>query len=450
MTQSSRTAAVAGPPQGWNSFDSYGLFLDEGTALAGLDWFAEHLAPHGYEFFVIDGGWYNEYDLVPGTLTPTSPRSVDQHLDGNGRYLPSKTYFPGGIAPLAERAHELGLKLGLHLMRGVPRRAVDARLPVAGSTQTIDAIADVHDTCRWSADNYGVDMTRQGAQEYYDSWIALIASWGVDLIKADDITAHPAEIEAVATAIERCGRPIRLSLSPGGDTDMRHLAAYRRADMLRVTPDIWDRRSDLDRAFHGWYAWQHLDGGPWLDLDMLCLGRLRVRTPNIGDPANDPFMAAWAGLGRERDTRLTPAQQRTMVTMRALASSPLFFGGDPLQCDEDTLALITDGDMLRCNQEGRTGRLRYADDSVEVWVSPHRTNDRTGWFGVFNRTDKLARAVVPAAVLNPDDQPMSLRSVWDGAQLPPLGYQLDVELEPDDVMFIRYDVPSSSTESRRS
>ena len=43
----------ATPPMGWNSWDSYGLKLNERTALANMDAFAQKLKPFGYEYFVL-------------------------------------------------------------------------------------------------------------------------------------------------------------------------------------------------------------------------------------------------------------------------------------------------------------------------------------------------------------------------------------------------------------
>ena len=68
-------------------------------------------------------------------------------------------------------------------MRGIPREAVKKNLPVKGTKFFARDIADTNDTCNWSSLNYGVDMDKPGAQEYYNSVVELVASWGVDFIK---------------------------------------------------------------------------------------------------------------------------------------------------------------------------------------------------------------------------------------------------------------------------
>ena len=91
------------PPMGWNSFDSYGVYLHEKAAIANLEAMAEHLKPYGYEYFVIDNGWFGEYALKPGTLYPREKHASDVRLNEYGHVMPSKAYFPGGLTPIAER-----------------------------------------------------------------------------------------------------------------------------------------------------------------------------------------------------------------------------------------------------------------------------------------------------------------------------------------------------------
>ena len=188
------------PPMGWNSFDSYGVYLHEEAAMANLEVMAEKLKPHGYEYFVLDNGWFGEYALQPGTMFAAEKHAHDVRLDENGYFLPSKCYFPGGFEPIVDRCHELGLKFGVHLMRGIPRKAVELNLPIEGTPYRAADIADTDpaENCKWCRYCYGVDMSKPGAQDWYDGLIRHIAAMGVDFIKYDDIVPHPDEVEAVA------------------------------------------------------------------------------------------------------------------------------------------------------------------------------------------------------------------------------------------------------------
>lgn len=106
-------------------------------------------------------------------------------------------------------------------MRGIPRQAVHAASSILGSEQTARDIAHPNSICPWNTDMYGVHASKEGSQAYYDSLFQLYASWGVDYVKVDDIAAsriygyHKDEVAMIRKAIDRCGREMVLSLSPG-------------------------------------------------------------------------------------------------------------------------------------------------------------------------------------------------------------------------------------------
>ncbi len=146
-------------------------------------------------------------------------------MDEYGRLTPGIKKFPSatdgkGFRPLADYVHSKGLKFGIHIMRGIPRQAVDKNLPVLGTNVKAQDIAIKSSTCPWNPDMYGVDATMPEGQAYYNSIVQMYADWGVDFIKCDDISrpydkVQKAEIEALRKAIDKTGRPIVLSLSPG-------------------------------------------------------------------------------------------------------------------------------------------------------------------------------------------------------------------------------------------
>ena len=115
-------------PMGWNSFDSYGVYLHEKAAFDNLETMAKRFKSFGYEYFVIDNGWFGEYRLQPNTLYSTERHASDININEYGLLQPSLCYFPNGFEKLIKRCHELGLKFGLHLMRGIPRKAEKTNL----------------------------------------------------------------------------------------------------------------------------------------------------------------------------------------------------------------------------------------------------------------------------------------------------------------------------------
>jgi alpha-galactosidase len=365
------------PPLGFNSFDSYLTYLSEDKAYALMDVMAEKYRPFGYEYFVIDAGWARNVELYPGSMYPKKTKGVA--MDEYGLLEPCEVYFPNGIKPLADHAHKKGLKFGVWIIRGIPRRAVEQNLPIKGTPYRARDIADTNSVCSWNQDNYGIDMTKPGAQAYYSALIDKLAGWNIDFIKVDDIVPNPQEIVAVAKAIEDGGHTIMYSLSPGDVHYPTHLAYYRRANMLRITADIWDNPLSIERGFLAWERFQGAErAGFWPDLDMIPFGRLTVvGTSDIPDlPPNR----------RARQSQFSQDQMKTFITQRAMAASPLMIGGDLLTMDDSSYRLLTHREMLACNQNGVMGMNVHRAGNTDVWLTPHKTDPLTGWIGIFNRS----------------------------------------------------------------
>jgi alpha-galactosidase len=425
------------PPRGWNSYDSFGCFVNERRALDNLRVFVERLKPHGYDTFVIDGGWYRSFDLG-GREFPGKDDAYQSSFDSHARCLPAACFFPRGFAPVAEACHAAGVKFGIHMMRGIPKAAVEANLPILGTQLRARDIANTNDICTWCPDMFGVDMAKPGAQAYYDSLIALFASWGVDFLKFDDIIGKPPEIAAVQRAIAGCGRDIVLSLSPGNGHKPDGWPVYLQANMVRTTGDIWDTREDFRWVFGRWQEFMplidRLPHGCWLDMDMIPFGELQVWN-DTREQIGDILMN---GKGTRRMSGLNAAQQRTFMTMRALAASPLMMGGNLPATDAMAFAIITDPGMLACNANGVTGRLIGYTDWTSTWLTPHRERPKAGWFGIFNRDGKGSREVVVDAAALGIPPTSRLHDIWNRHDLGDLRQPLRLTLPPDEVLFVRY------------
>jgi hypothetical protein len=191
---------------GWNSWDAYGTTVSEAEVKANADYMAKNLSKFGWTYVVVDIQWYE-----PNAKAGGYRENAELVLDESGRLLPAVNRFPSaangkGFKPLADYIHKLGLKFGIHIMRGIPRRAVQANLPVLGTNARAADIADQRNICKWNTDMFGIDMSKPGAQSYYDSIVKLYAEWGVDYIKADDMAApifQEPEIAALHKAIEK-------------------------------------------------------------------------------------------------------------------------------------------------------------------------------------------------------------------------------------------------------
>jgi hypothetical protein len=372
------------PPMGWNSWDCFGTTVTEAQVKAQAEFMARELKTHGWQYIIVDIQWYE-----PGAQSHAYRAGATLTMDAFGRLQPAPNRFPSaadgtGFTALAAYVHSLGLKFGLHLMRGIPRQAVEKNLPIAGTPFHAQDIANRTDICPWNPDMFGVDVTKPGAQAYYDSVFAQLAAWGVDYVKVDDISRpyfqHVGEIEAIRRAIDHTGRPIVLSLSPG-ETALAaadHVAAH--ANLWRISDDFWDRWLALHDQFARLANWNsHLRPGAWPDADMLPLG-----TINLG----------------ERTTRFTPDEQRTLLTLWSIARSPLMDGGDLTKTDPATLALLTNDEVLAVNQHSTRNRLFFDHDELIAWTadvpgSPDK------YLAVFNTRDRVRLKAKNACYTSP-------------------------------------------------
>jgi alpha-galactosidase len=335
---------------GWNSWDCFGTTITEKQAKAQADYMAEHLAQYGWQYLVVDIQWYEPrakgYDYRKNALLT---------MDEFGRLWPATNRFPSsangaGFGPLSRYVHDRGLKFGVHLLRGIPRQAVARDTRILGSTAHAADIADTNSTCDWNSDMFGVQVSRPGGQEYYNSVFRLFAGWGVDFVKVDDISRpyHGQEIAAIRRAIDASGRAMVLSLSPGATplTESEHVSTH--ANMWRISDDFWDQWALLLAQFQRLQQWTPYRGpGHFPDADMLPLGVI--------------------GLGRR--TRFTRDEQRTLMSLWCIARSPLIFGGDMTRMDSFTSSLLTNREVLAVDQDSTGNHQVFRRDGFIAWAA---------------------------------------------------------------------------------
>jgi hypothetical protein len=339
------------PPMGWNSWDGFATTVTESQTRAQADVMKEKLASHGWEYIVVDIQWYE-----PNATGFDYRKNAKLEMDGYGRLMPATNKFPSamegqGFKPLADYVHSLGLKFGVHLMRGIPRQAVAAKTPVKGTSYTAADIADTNSICRWNSDMYGVDMTKPGAQEYYNSVFDQFAAWGVDFVKVDDLSRpyHTAEIEAIRKAIDQTGREIVFSTSPGATplSDGEHISTH--ANMWRISDDFWDNWPSLLAQFDRLRDWTPFRArGHFPDADMLPIGILQ--------------------MGKNK-THFTRDEQFTLMSLWSIARSPLMIGADLTKLDSFTLSLLTNDEVIAVNQNSGNNHELFHRDGFYGWVA---------------------------------------------------------------------------------
>ena len=311
------------PPLGWNSWNVWGASVDEAKVRAAADaMVSSGLAAHGFQFVNIDDGWEGK-------------------RDGNGVLQPNEK-FPD-MKRLADYVHGKGLKIGIY---SSPGERTCQGLPGSYQHEEIDA----------------------------RTW----AGWGFDLLKHDWCSYERiakdkslAELQkpyvVMRDALRKVDRDIVYSLCQYGMGNVWEWGPEVGGHYWRTSgdlTDVWSNMSSVGFRQAGREKWSR--PGHWTDPDMLVVGKVGWG-PNI------------------HDTRLTPHEQITHISLWALQAAPLLIGADMSQFDRFTTALMTNHEVLEMNQDvlGRGAARVYRRERLELWARP--LADGTIAAGLFNR-----------------------------------------------------------------
>ncbi len=417
-----KVIAAPRPPMGWNSWNNFGLQITEEEFKKQVDYVAEKLKPFGYEYVIIDASWYSP-SVSADKNSPYHHASYAKHdaeLDSVGRFLPAKNKFPsarGSFKYLADYVHAKGLKFGLHIQRGIPWQAVEQDLSILGSQSRAKDIANPADACLWFNATYGMDMSKPGAQEYYNSLFQLYAQWGVDFVKVDDLSMpyHADEITAIRKAIEGSGRVMVFSASPGSTPLSARYHVMQNTDMFRISSDFWDTWGQLQKQFDFAKQWAIHSvefPGRWPDLDMLPLGKIGTRS---GD------------AGGERFTRFTPDEQYSLMTLWSISRSPLIISNDLTQNDAFTLQLLTNKEVLEVNQFSANQKQVLSENGLVAWVSKGKAGTLN--MALFNHNDQIMSVNLPLEQAGIHGH-YRVRDLWKGIEIGPKQDKIITEIPP--------------------
>lgn len=416
------------PPMGWNSWDCYGAGVTEDELLGNAEFMRDRLKQYGYQYVVCDIQWYE-----PAAKGNVYNNFADLCMDEYSRLIPAVNRFPSsangaGFKPIADKIHSMGLKFGIHIMRGIPRQAVHRNTRIYGTTARARDIASQFSLCPWNTDMYGVDTEKRGAEEYYDSLFKLYASWGVDFVKVDDIAntefspqnpySAEKEIEMIRAAIDRSGRDMVLSLSPGPAPLNKAEHLSENANMWRISGDFWDRWDKLLNMFslcEKWYP--YVKDGSFPDCDILPLGKLCIDGSYMGD------------MGR--DSGFTKEEQKTMMTLWAVFRSPLFFGGELRLTDNYTLSLVTNPEVINVNQNSEKPLFVYNKGGIAVWQT--KIENYTA-VAVFNLSDEEKHYKLSFSDLGIENV-RAVRDLWARKDIPKCENDVAVSLKPHSSEF---------------
>ncbi|NJN25236.1 MAG: glycoside hydrolase family 27 protein [Cyclobacteriaceae bacterium] len=386
----SLAALAPKPPMGWNSWNSFGIGVTEAQIKAVADYMASNMKAYGWEYVVVDAGWYH-----PPTF-PTSEWNEDpeppQLMDEYGRLIPDTVKFPSavggaGFQPIADYVHSKGLKFGIHIMRGIPWNAAKDKSPILGTAYTADEVAEANNRCEWTSVMHGINMTHPGGMDYYRSIVKLYADWGVDYIKADDMSRpyRVDEVQGLSKALREHPRDIVLSLSPGAAPLMAARDLREHAHLWRISNDFWDSWESLKNMFDLCAIWApYITENHWPDADMLPLGKLRKN--GVGAWEAGLFNATSEEVTDEY-SRLSETEQITLMNLWAIFRSPLMMGGYLPENNDFTLSLLINQELLNVNQNSTNNRVIFQDVEQSVWMADSQQTDEQ-YLAVFNLSDK--------------------------------------------------------------
>eukprot|EP01060_Flectonema_neradi_P032560 TRINITY_DN5208_c0_g1_i1.p1 TRINITY_DN5208_c0_g1~~TRINITY_DN5208_c0_g1_i1.p1 ORF type:complete len:464 (+),score=75.81 TRINITY_DN5208_c0_g1_i1:1172-2563(+) len=433
------------PPRGWNSYDSYTWSIDEDQVLQNAKAVAADLLPFGYEYVVIDYLWYMD-----------AKNNSHMYIDDHGRLMPDPNRFPhsvngSGFRWLSDQIHAMGLKFGIHIMRGISKQAMVANVPILGGQGATTADIYMNDeVCPWQKSFASINYTTSAGAAFEASLFSQYASWGVDFIKYDCVYGGNFELSQIqgasSTILSNKSQPMVLSLSPGDyKSPSEHANTISPiSNMYRITNDDWDTWDDIKKHFvvSAEHAAANKIGSPglnglsWPDLDMLPFGW-------ISQPGKSSGPYKWSSL--------TKGQQRTQMSLWCIARSPLMFGGAAtmLRNPQDknfTLSLLTNKQLLSANSDSHSNRQisstfspgSTTDVIASVWAASSNTKGTyfVSFFNVgFNASVELSASIFDVT-LGDCSSSANSTNAFDGTAAMFTDGEIKASVDVNDVVFL--------------
>jgi alpha-galactosidase len=357
----------------------WGGSVDDAKVRAAADaMVSSGLAAVGFQYVNIDDGWEGKRD-ADGVLQPNAK-------------------FPD-MKALAAYIHSKGLKIGIYSSPG-PRTCQG--LPGSYQHEEIDAKT-------WAS--WGIDLLKHDWCSY--SGIA----------KDDSLQELQKPYIVMRDALAKTGRDIVYSLCQYGMGQVWEWGAEVGGNYWRVSgdlTDVWSNMSPIGFRQAGREPFTR--PGHYTDPDMLVVGKV--------------------GWGPSvHDTRLTPNEQITHISLWALQAAPLLLGADMSQFDAFTTNLMTNEEVLAVDQDALVKAAKRVSqrERLEVWARP--LADGTIAVGLFNRG--LTAAEVSASLTElglSGTQPV--RDLWRQQDLPPVSRRVAMGVPAHGAMLLKIGLPA--------
>jgi hypothetical protein len=367
------------PLMGWSTWNVPGTHPTAANVEAAASALKNSgLAGVGYQYVNLDDFWYQ----CPGSQGP----AVDQY----GRWVIDATKFPSsvslnGIQAVANYVHSLGLKFGLYVTPGISKQAVAQNTQIEGTPYTADQIAEpsVRENNYNCGGMVGIDYSKPGAQQFINSWADEFASWGVDYLKLDGVGSFDIpDVQAWSSALRQTGRPIHFELS--NSLNINYASAWEQySNGWRTGGDIQcycgnpyplTRWSSVASRFNQVAAWAPYGGpGAFNDYDSVTLG---------SGPAVEG---------------LSYTEEQSMMSLWALAASPLVINADMTSLDPTDLSMLKNPDVISVDQDA-IDASRISDTSTsQIFAKTEKNGDAV--VGLFNTSGSPETISTTASVL---------------------------------------------------
>ena len=363
------------PTLGWNSWNAWGLSVSSEKVMISAKQMADKLSRHGWGYINIDDGWEAE------------ARASDGEIVANEKFPDMKA--------LADSVHALGLKIGIYSSPG-PK------------------------TCGGYLGSYQHEM--QDAKTY--------ANWGIDYLKYDwcsysDITGPNPDLptlkkpyQLMHRALDAAHRDIIFSLCQYGWGDVWKWGASVGGNSWRTTGDITDTWSSMSGiGFNQENVVKDAEPGHFNDPDMLVVGKVGWG-PNL------------------HNTRLTPDEQYTHISLWSMQAAPLLIGCDMGQLDNFTLNLLTNDEVLAINQDelGLAARQVIKTPTYQIWIKD--LSDGTKAIGIFNLSNRYQAIPIDLSKMDMVKD-LDCRDVWRQKDVGSLTSVAKSNIPPHGVLLLK-------------
>jgi len=369
------------PAMGWNSWNCFAGSVTAEKIKAAADAMVESgLINHGWTYINIDDFWQVHRDS-------NDPSLQGPHRNSDGRILPNPR-FPD-MKGLADYVHGKGLKIGIYSAPGPW-------------------------TCGGCVGSFGYEL--QDAQQY--------AEWGFDYLKYDWCSYNPAfEAYRDSKDWDPSSSP-NITYAGGGDLAKAKVPFERMHQALGQQPrdiiyslcqygmgSVWEWGAEV--GGNSWRTTQDINDS-WSSMSGIGFSQAGLEKYAGPGHFNDPDMLVVGKVGwgpQLRNTRLSPNEQYTHISLWCLLASPLLIGCDMTQLDEFTLNLLTNDEVLEVNQDplGRQAARITQNGMLEVWAKDMEDGSKA--VGLFNRGQREQTVTVNWSDLGIHGE-QTVRDLW--------------------------------------